>query len=106
MRFLLPLVLVLAFLSTACSGMGSQEPPCEPPKTGQVLASCDPNGSIVVSLGVRDGVRPGDTLLVMRGTTPVTEIVIHAVNDSQAAGTAIGGSANGDVRDGDTVLAK
>lgn len=107
MRLLFMLCVALLLLSTSCKGLANKaQPPCDPPKTGQVLAACDPTGSIVVSLGVKDGVRPGDTLLIMRGTQPVTEVVIHAVNNSQAAGTAVGGSANGEVLQGDTVVAR
>lgn len=73
------------------------------PTTGQVLTAC--NGSVVVSLGSRDGVRPGETLSVLRDGARVTGIVLHEVKDTQAVGTTIGGSSNGEALPGDTVVA-
>ena len=104
MKLTTALVLVALVLTAACSGARTQpETACEPPPAGQVLSACDPAGSVVISLGTLDGVRPGDTLLVSRGGTVVSSLIIHQVTDSQAAGTVVGGAAQGAIRPGDQV---
>jgi len=105
MRLILTLVLTVLLLTTSCTGASSQaQPDCDVPKSGRVLVACDGGGSVVISLGARDGVRPGDTLSVMRDGQRVIGIVLHEVKDTQAVGTAIGGSARGAVVPGDTVV--
>ena len=107
MRTTLTFSFVALLTLTACQG-GISGPAdsacCEEPTCGQVLTTCDSAGSIVVSLGSKDGVRPGDTLVITRNGTNVGTIVIHAVNENQAAGSAFGRSSGG-VRPGDTVMA-
>ena len=104
MKLTTALVLAALVLTAGCSGARTQtESACEPPPAGQVLAACDPAGSIVISLGTRDGMRPGDSLLVSRDGNVVSSIIIHQVSDTQAAGTVVGGAGQGAIRPGDKV---
>lgn len=106
MRLTLTILFTSLLLATSCNGASKAASDCDAPKVGQVLAACDSAGSIVVSLGSRDGIRAGDTLIVLRNGKQVTQIVIHEARDSQAAGTAIGGSSTGIVVPGDTVIGR
>lgn len=105
MRLTLTLVLAGLLLTTSCaSGSSGSTPACEAPLTGQVVGVCDGAGTVVISLGAKDGVRPGDTLDVTREGRRVTTIIIHEVKDTQAVGTATGVSEQGGALPGDKVM--
>ncbi len=106
MRRILTIVLTSILLASSCSSPKDVPPEGYKPNVGQVLAATDGGSSVVISLGTEHGVRPGDSLVVMRGTTRVGEIIIHEARGTQSAGQAVGGSGAGDIAKGDTVLAK
>lgn len=104
MRFPTLILLFGVFLTSACSS-ACCEAPAEPAKApvGQVLSTCGPGGSIVVSLGGKDGVRPGDVLLLSRGKSPIGKMIVHSANEAQAAGSVYGDTAHASVQLGDAV---
>lgn len=106
MRIALVFVVLSLALSAGCSSGSSAccEAEAQPePACGQVLTTCGQGGSIVTSLGAKDGVRPGTVLHITRGSTPIGTVIVHAANETQSAGTAYGNAANGDIRVGDEV---
>ncbi len=104
MRLKLAIVLSSVLLAAACSSGPPSAPEGYEPKVGQVLAVSDGGGSVVISLGTRDGIRPGDSLLVVRDGREVGEIIIHEAKATQAVGTTVGGA--GDVAPGDAVIGR
>lgn len=106
MRLSLTIILTSLLLTAACNSAPEGPPAGYAPKVGQVLAASDGGASVVVSLGTQDGIRPGDSLIVVRNGKEVGQIIIHEAKATQAAGTAVGGSGAGDVAAGDAVIGR
>ena len=106
MRLTLTIVLTGVLLATSCNSTPQGPPEGYKPQMGQVLAASEGSGSVVTSLGTQEGVRPGDTLTVVRDGREVGQIIIHEAKATQSAGTIVGGSGAGAVAKGDTVLGK
>lgn len=106
MRLLAMLVLLGALCTPACNSASCGSKEQEPPPGGQVLTTCGQGGSIVVSLGAKQGVRPGSVLYIVRGSTPVGTMIVHSSNETQSAGTPYGDSTNASIQVGDRVYAE
>jgi hypothetical protein len=106
MRLTFMIVLTGVFLATSCNSAPKGPPAGYKPQVGQVLAASGDGGSAVISLGTREGIRPGDSLVVLRDGREIGQIIIHEAKATQSAGTVVGGSGAGTVAKGDTVLGK
>ena len=75
----------------------------QPPHAGQVLSANSSANVVVISLGAEDGVKPGFTYMVSRGSNFVADIQIDDVQAKKSSGFVLRDRSSGDVQVGDRV---